>query len=154
MRLYFAYAMNMDVQCMYRRCPTARLIGRAVLPGHRFAINRDGLATTVRRAGSQVHGVVWCIARRDEQALDDFEGLAHREYRKAHLRVRLVDGGWVGCMAYQANTAAPGQPARGYLNVVVAAARSLRLPDRYIEELQSWRAGRAGWSENAVDSMR
>ena len=142
MRHYFAYAINMDMPRMSLRCPTARLVGQALLPGHSFLINREGFATVVRRAGAQVYGAVWRIARSDELALDDFEGLAHREYRKAHLRVRLAGGGWLGCMAYEANVAVPGRPVRGYLDAVVAAARALRLPDHYVDELRSW--GRFG----------
>ena len=143
MRSYFAYAINMDLPGMGRRCPAARLVGRAVLPGHRFLINREGLATVLRQPGALVHGVVWLIGRREECVLDDFEGLAHREYRKTHLPVRLSGGGWLGCLAYQAHCRTPGRPRSGYLEAVVGAAASLHLPDRYIDELRSWRGGAA-----------
>ena len=141
MRSYFAYAINMDLPGMGRRCPAAQLVGRAVLPGHRFLINREGLATVLRQPGALVHGVVWLIDRRDECVLDDFEGLAHREYRKSHLSVRLTGGGWLGCVAYQAQCRRPGSPRRGYLEAIVAAATALNLPDRYIDELRSWHRG-------------
>jgi cation transport regulator ChaC len=152
MRNYFAYAINMDVEGMRRRCPQAQPVGRARLPGHAFVITRDGLGSLVRRPGSEVHGVVWRIGRRDEQVLDDFEGVAHRQYRKGHLRVRLWEGGWLGCMAYLATNAEPGHPFPGYLDAVIRAAEDQRLPAAYVKELRRWKIDSGGQAARYADN--
>jgi hypothetical protein len=139
MRHYFAYALNMDVDGMHQRCPEAQLIGRARLPGHAFVITRDGLGSIVRRPGALVHGVVWRISRKDELALDDFEGLAHRQYTKTHVRVRLWESGWLGCMAYAATNTERGHAGPGYLDQVIAAAEAHHFPKRYVQDLRWWK---------------
>ena len=78
------------------------------------------------------------IGRADERALDEFEALSQRQYRKGHLRVRPDGGGWIGCMAYLANNPDHGRPVPGYLDGVVAAAERHRLPQPYIQELRRW----------------
>ena len=62
--LYFAYASNMDPQTFRRRCPGARPLGRARLPGYRLAFSRysrqrrGGSADVVEDAPSAVWGVL------------------------------------------------------------------------------------------------
>src|ERR1700694_6050387 len=43
--LHFAYGSNMSVPMMRRRCPAGRLEGRALLPGYRVIITREGYAS-------------------------------------------------------------------------------------------------------------
>jgi len=49
--LHFAYGSNMSGALMRRRCPGARLEGRACLPGYRFVIMRSGYASVVPAPG-------------------------------------------------------------------------------------------------------
>ena len=51
--LHFAYGSNMSVPMMRRMCPAARCEGRAILPGYRVFIMREGYAS-IRRAPATV----------------------------------------------------------------------------------------------------
>src|SRR5260370_33763751 len=79
--LHFAYGSNMSAALMRRRCPGARLEGRACLPGYRFVITRSGYASVVPAPGSIVHGLLWRVAPRDVAALNVSENLAGGLYR-------------------------------------------------------------------------
>jgi len=132
--LHFAYGSNMDVAAMRRRCPTARFEGRAVLPGYRFMIMREGYATIVPAPGAGVHGVLWRIAVRDLAALDAYEGLACGLYRAVTLPV-VADRRRRPALVYVAASRLRGRPRSGYMESVMAAAREARLPPDYIRDL-------------------
>jgi len=71
-KLYFAYGMNTNKEEMAYRCPGARALGRAVLPGYRFEFK--SFATIVPDLKESVEGVLWTITDTDESALDILEG--------------------------------------------------------------------------------
>ena len=71
-KLYFAYGMNTNKEEMAYRCPGARAMGKAVLPGYRFEFK--SFATIVPDVDSYVEGVLWTITESDELALDILEG--------------------------------------------------------------------------------
>ena len=71
-KLYFAYGMNTNKEEMAYRCPGARALGRAVLPGYRFEFK--SFATIVPGPTETVEGVLWTITDTDESALDMLEG--------------------------------------------------------------------------------
>ena len=134
MQLYFGYGSNMDAAQMRDRCPGATLLGIAVLKDHRLLITEDGYATVVAHEGGRVMGALWTLTEQDERALDDYEGIATGFYRRASARVES-DGQEVNALIYVAASTTPGRPRPGYLELVVAAARSLGLPAEYIAEL-------------------
>lgn len=139
-RAYFAYGLNLDAPAMAARCPGARLVGPARLPGYRFVVNAQGLATVVPERDGSVQGVLWCIGARDEHALDRFEGVAARLYRKAQLTVHGPQDRPRAALVYLASDARPGAPRPGYLERVVAAAEAQGLDPGYIAELRRWLA--------------
>ena len=128
---YFAYGSNMDVQQMAVRCPDAVVVGTACLPGHRFLINTHGVATVVPSQGESIHGVLWEISKADEASLDRYEGVAAGFYRKVITRVWLDDGNAADALIYIATDETPGAPRAGYMERVVAAAKSHRLSAKY-----------------------
>jgi len=71
-KLYFAYGMNTNTEEMAYRCPRARSLGKAVLPGYRLEFK--SFATIVPSPKEQVEGVLWTITDTDESALDMLEG--------------------------------------------------------------------------------
>lgn len=140
-RPYFAFGLNMHPGDMAGRCPNSVLLGTAVLPGHRFVINRLGVATVVPQAGARVEGALWQLAPGDERTLDRFEQVAARQYRKVLRPVRSADGQTRRCLVYAAADARPGRPSRHYMKTVLEAARHLGLSTIYIRELAGWQAG-------------
>ena len=71
-KLYFAYGMNTNQEEMAYRCPSAKPLGLAVLPGYRFEFK--SFATIVPSPKETVEGVLWTITESDESALDVLEG--------------------------------------------------------------------------------
>ena len=71
-KLYFAYGMNTNQEEMSYRCPGARALGKAVLPGYRLEFK--SFATIVPNSKESVDGVLWTITDSDESALDMLEG--------------------------------------------------------------------------------
>jgi hypothetical protein len=135
-RRYVAYGSNMCRVQMAARCPAARLIGVAALPGRAFRINRLGFATLVAAPAAQAYGVVWALGAEDERSLDRYEAVAEGEYRKES--VVLAEHG--EALIYIAADPVPGRPLAAYLKVILAAAAAAALPLAYQAELARWRA--------------
>lgn len=135
-RRYIAYGSNMCRVQMAKRCPAARLLGVAALPGRRFLINRQGFATLVCAPAEQAYGLIWALNAEDERSLDDYEGVADGDYLKE--AVILAEHG--EAVLYIAADATPGKPLPGYLEGILAAAVAASLPLAYQAELARWRA--------------
>ena len=131
MPLYFAYGLNMDVAAMRERCPRSTALGLARLPRHRFIITTDGYASVIRDPRESVHGVLWDCALGDIRTLDKFEELASGLYIKINQPV-VVEGGAKRALIYVGRSAHIGKPRPGYLESVIASARSWALPETYL----------------------
>jgi len=137
-RAYFSYGANMVAGAMARRCPTARLMGKARLDDHALRIGRCGYATVVARRGTAVHGLLWRLGRRDERALDAYEEVAAGLYRKATCVVVLEDGRRLSALIYRAARSAPGRARPGYIGPIIAAAIAHGFPPAAIAALSRW----------------
>jgi gamma-glutamylcyclotransferase (GGCT)/AIG2-like uncharacterized protein YtfP len=135
--LYFAYGSNMCVPRMRRRCPGARLKGRAILPGHRFIIMRSGYASVVPAAGGCVHGLLWRLTPRAMAALNAYENLAGGLYRVVTIAI-VADRRRRAARVYVGRERACGRPRPGYFDIVTQAARDAGFPPHYVRRLQRW----------------
>ena len=114
-RLYIAYGSNLNLEQMARRCPTAKIVGTAVLENWRLIFN--SVASVERFKGGSVPVLVWDIQPSDEAELDIYEGYP-RLYRKEMVRVKL-DGKLVNAMIYIMNNVyRESPPSTGYYNVI------------------------------------
>ena len=136
MTAYFAYGANLDPMHMAARCPGATLRGPAVLPDREFRIAAAGYGHAAVMPGREVHGVLWELAPGDEQALDEFEGVAEGLYRKDFATVRVADGGEVRAMLYLPADPAAGVPRPGYLERVIEVAEQYGFPSGYVQRLR------------------
>ena len=134
-RRYFAYGANIIREEMAERCPAARALGVAMVPGWRFAIGAAGYGTILRDPKASVVGLLWSLTPGCEVTLDEFEAVVGRDlYRKETLEV-----GNEAALVYVATDSRPGRPQPGYLEPIVAAAEELGFPEEYIERsLRSW----------------
>jgi AIG2-like family len=135
--LHFAYGANMHRAIMRRHAPAAEPIGAAALAGHRFIITADGYASVAPALAQTVHGVLWRITPRDRVTLDAWENVAGKLYRAGILPVRHA-GRLRPALVYIARPCRAGLPKADYMELVVAAARTWRLPADYISDLQQW----------------
>ena len=133
----FAFGINMDVDAMRTRCPSAVMRGAAWLAGYRFQITRHGVATVVASRDTGVHGVLWMLKPQDEAALDWFEGVDDGFYEKRWARV-VHQGRLQVARLYVACEHRQGIPRPGYLETILAAARERELPASYCAELVRW----------------
>lgn len=137
-KAYFAYGSNLSVAQMASRCPGAKPLGRATLPGWRWLIMSRGYASITPDAGSAVEGLLWVITESDERRLDEYEGVAAGHYTKELVEVTKAAGGRLHAMVYVGADAVPGRPAQGYLERVIAAARERDFPAGWIAMLEGW----------------
>ena len=147
MTLYFAYGSNMQRAAMARRCPSARMAGPAVLAGYEFFVGLDGWGSVKPHPGATVHGVLWRLTPRDIAALHAYELLHKGLYDVRHLPVRLGSR-QVAAMIYLLRRRVPGRPKPGYVEMIAAAARGWRLPERYIRSVERWSVSR--WTGTRV----
>ena len=127
---YFAYGSNLDRSRMQRRCPRARVVGKAVLHGYRIVFcghSRTwggGVASLVPEVRSHVDGVLYRLARADLERLDRFEGVP-RMYQRAGVRVWDAQGARRRAHVYCQIGATVAAPPARYLNVIAHAYRRL-----------------------------
>lgn len=130
-RYYLAYGSNLYAPQMRYRCPTARLMGTAVIKDYRllFKESKTGAYLTIEpKQGAEVPVAVWEIKAEDERSLDRYEGYPKYYYKKefqvtvkgiktGRLRVRTA-------FAYILDESrAVGIPSIKYLNVCLAGYR-------------------------------
>ncbi len=129
---YFAYGSNLDDGQMRPRCPSARLVGPAILDGYRLGFagySRSwggGVATVVRDEEARVPGLVWAITARDLERLDRFEGHPVA-YARRPLWVELEPGARQRVHVYIKEAAEPTTPTEALLRRPLARLPRIRL---------------------------
>jgi gamma-glutamylcyclotransferase len=131
--LVFSYGSNLDGAQMRARCPSARLLGRARLPGHALVFGGfsgrwgGAVASVVRRRGQAVEGILYALSKADLRALDGFEGAPWVYERVARL-VTTEGGARRRAFVYALCALGPGHrpPAPCYLAVLWRAYERLR----------------------------
>lgn len=84
-RYYLAYGSNLNVTQMRFRCPTARVVGTAVIEDYEllFKGSKSGSYLTIEpKEGAKVPVAVWSVEEEDEAALDRYEGFPTFYYKK------------------------------------------------------------------------
>lgn len=100
-KYYIAYGSNLNKEQMVKRCPDAEFVGPTSIPDFYLLFRGSpgcGVATIEPREGSVVQAGIWKISRKDEQALDRYEGypaVYHKETLDCH-----VDGKSMEAMVY------------------------------------------------------
>lgn len=151
---YFAYGSNMNWEQMRQRCPSACVVGIALLPDHRLAFTRKsmkrkcGVADAVQEDGRKLWGVVYKIDDHDLSRLDNCEGYKAGQSESAYCRrecLVLLDGHekqplivWAYFANRQPN---PPLPNAEYKELILSGARYWHLPEDYIRELEQIEVG-------------
>lgn len=133
--LYFAFGSNMLTSRLTRRCPSTRVVARAVAPGHRVTFEKlsedtSGKATLAATDGPPfAAGIVYEITSNDVELLDAFEGPGYRR----------LDGFAVTCID-------TGKPLRVCTYVAKHEVTGLKPFDWYLALVI------AGLTENGIDT--
>jgi len=144
--LYFAYGSNMHAPRLRERTPSCEPYAVARLPGYRLCFNkrsndpsdRSGKCNIVvsDSEDAEVLGVVYRFEVAEKVALDRAEGDG---YAQVSLEVQAAVGG-LGVYCYHARDTHVDDsltPYAWYKELVVQGARGHRLPDHYIDFLDS-----------------
>jgi cation transport regulator ChaC len=142
---YFAYGSNMNERLFRKRrhmTPIETRIG--VLPGYRLVFTPGGgakpgisaPANIVKDASSAVHGVLYLLPLRKFARLDNSEG---KQYGYLWTDIEDQAGNRLPAVTYQArhSPGAQGKPGKQYMTLIRDAARQRRLPQSYIDFLDS-----------------
>ena len=121
MKFYIAYGSNLSVEQMAFRCPTAEIVGKAVLKDWKLAFGQH--ATIETWIGAEVPALIWSIQESDEMMLDKYEGYPKYYYKKALLvEITDLDGTHpenVIAMVYiMTDIQKTGKPSQQYYNVI------------------------------------
>ncbi len=146
--LYAAYASSLDPDTMRRRAPHSPLRGTGWLTGWRLAfageeLGWDGPIATVVEASPHeadlpepsVFVALYEVSDADENAMDEWEGLDLRTFRKHRVRVETMDGqraAWV----YVVDAYEGGLPSARYLGMLADAAEAAGAPADYVADLR------------------
>lgn len=91
-RYYLAYGSNLNVTQMRYRCPSARIIGTAVIENYQllFKGSKTGSYLTIEPCeGHSVPVAAWEVTADDELRLDRYEGFPNFYYKK-ELRLPIT----------------------------------------------------------------
>lgn len=149
--LYVAYGSNLNMEQMAYRCPDAEPVGTGVILDYRLAfkaLHSCAFATIEACEGESVPVAVWRIGRRDEAALDRYEGYPNH-YIKKPINV-LMDGGepeMVEGLVYIMNErAVPLLPSQGYFEAVLSGYHSFGLDEKKLYD--AWRRAESGFADD------
>jgi len=126
-----AYGMNTNLDNMHWRCPTARCLGYAILPGYTLKFRQHAdIEPDVTR---QLVGVLWDISDEDLKELDGLEGYP-TYYTRKNVKVlynnQVLDA-FVYIMNDQDYELAPDP---GYLDLCINGYESNQVPVNQLEE--------------------
>lgn len=146
--LYAAYASSLDPDTMKRRAPHSPLRGTGWLTGWRLAfageeLGWEGAIATVVEAGAPSPGepdpavfvALYEVSEADEDAMDEWEGLDLRTFRKHRVRVETMNG-QVVAWVYVVDAYEGGLPSARYLGMLADAAESAGAPADYAAALR------------------
>lgn len=146
--LYAAYASSLHPETMLRRAPHSPLRATGWLPGWRLAFAGEELgwegaiATIVEAAGTgdgqpepSVFVALYDVSDTDESAMDEWEGLDLRTFRKIRVRVETMNGP-MPAWAYVVDAYEGGLPSARYLGMLADAAEAAGAPTDYVDDLR------------------
>ena len=121
---------------MAHRCPDAQIVGPVTLENYELRFRGSGFATVTPKNGSVVHGLLWELTPKSEQALDRYEGYP-RHYTKEQVSVRTTDGAAVSVMAYimaEPMCRTPALPSPEYYHTIRQGLVANRIPADSLKE--------------------
>jgi gamma-glutamylcyclotransferase (GGCT)/AIG2-like uncharacterized protein YtfP len=126
--------MNTNRDEMAYRCPDARALGRAILPGYRLEFK--SFATIVPSSKETVEGVLWTITDSDESALDMLEGYPEF-YDKKTVSVEYNNQSYIAMTYIMGPREKNHAPTDGYYSMVSQGYQQFGLDQRQLLEARS-----------------
>lgn len=127
-RMYLAYGSNLRVKSMKQRCPDARPVGKMLLDNAKLVFR--GVADLIYEPGHLAPAGLWEISARDEEKLDQFEGVSSGMYDK--FRVKLNSGG--SALLYLMRDKGIFPPSAWYAGIIRDGYRNFGLEECFLDE--------------------
>ncbi|MDR0696311.1 MAG: gamma-glutamylcyclotransferase [Christensenellaceae bacterium] len=125
---YIAYGSNLNVKHMRVRCPSAVLIGSAILEGYQLVFKY--FATIEEKHGAEMPVGIWEIDDITERSLDRYEGYPHL-YRKAYIKFKLGNQETHG-LCYIMNNGNLELPSSSYFTTIEMGYDHVGLDKNYL----------------------
>ena len=143
-RYYLAYGSNLNIRQMRMRCPSARIIGTAVIKDYEllFKGSQTGAYLTIEpKLGASVPVAVWSVTDEDEAALDRYEGFPTFYYKKEiRLPIKGIKSGKTrirDCFVYIMHEERRiGVPSLAYVSVCLEGYISFGFDEHFLAEAQ------------------
>lgn len=133
--LYLAYGSNLCIEQMAYRCPSATVVGNAILKNRRLIFSGtpgNCHASVVKAKGYSTPVLVWSITAECEKALDRYEGFPIY-YRKESVYIQLGTSRRKA-MLYVMNERPLGAPNSHYYKIIRDSYQSLNFDMNVLRE--------------------
>ena len=139
-KYYLAYGSNLNVHQMKYRCPTARIVGTAVIRDYELLYkgSKTGSYLTIeKKKGGVVPVAVWEVTAADEYSLDIYEGYPNFYYKK-NMKIRLSEAGkMIDAFVYIMHEERKiGVPSLSYVSTCLEGYISFGFDEHYLSEAQ------------------
>jgi len=135
-KYYIAYGSNLNMAQMAYRCPDAEPVYKGYLKDYElfYAGSRSGNYATIRNKKGAITPIgIWKISKRDEVALDRYEGYPVFYYKEI---LKLTIGGKkIEAIVYiMRKDAKEGMPTKRYVDIVREGYNDFELDEKYLDE--------------------
>ena len=141
---YFAYCTLLDLNEMHKYCPGALPIAKGRLDGFRLTFatympgSMSGGCQLEAEAGGEILGVLYELTDADAANLDKVSGVDKGYYVQLPVNIETLEGRTVAAITYIIpNPGGPFRPSPAYVRPILAGARAVGLPERYVTALES-----------------
>lgn len=135
-KYYMAYGSNMNINQMFRLCPTAKIVGTGIIKDYRLVFKRYATIEP-DEDGTSVPVVIWEIDDECEFRLDCFEGFPNL-YRKEMFEVCMNEDEFITAMAYVINSDAYELPSDNYFKTILYGYTDMDLDSDFLMEAVSY----------------
>jgi cation transport regulator ChaC len=140
---YFAYGSNMDEKRLRERIGEFERGKVAYLQGYRLVFDKSadsprvGFANIISDKEKVVIGVLYELTDKQLLILDDYEGVAHNQYKRSSVKVFDERKQSIEAMTYLATDCGSDlKPYNWYLDYLIKGAEQHDFPNEYLKMLQ------------------
>ena len=121
---YFAFGSNMSAQRMHERLGWSPSRSGAILLDYEMIFNKHsndgGKANIMSSPGNIVEGILYSVNEEDLLILDNYEGVAAKQYKRHEIEVRSNNKNSITAVTYKAlNTGKISAPTEEYLSYIL-----------------------------------
>jgi gamma-glutamylcyclotransferase (GGCT)/AIG2-like uncharacterized protein YtfP len=141
---YFAYGSNMDEKRLRERIGEFERGKIAYLQRYRLVFDKSadspqvGFANIISDKEKVVIGVLYELNHNQLQILDDYEGVAHNQYKRSSVKVIDERKQSIEAMTYLATDCGIDlKPYNWYLDYLIKGAEQHKFPNEYLNMLRA-----------------